>query len=409
MVFRSEEPCVLQARHLRPVTSSSGSVELLTSVLEALRSVVGNQEVALHEPTFGEREWCYLQDCLDSTFVSSAGSYVDQFESELASATGATHVVATVSGTAALQVALRLIGVGPGDEVLVPALTFVATANAVSYLKATPHFVDCESSSLGMDPTALREHLGSIAEVKDGICVNRTNGRVIRALVPVHVFGHPAQVEDLVCVASDFCLGVVEDAAESLGSTIRGRHTGTIGHAGVLSFNGNKIVTAGGGGAILTDDPELAAKARHLTTTAKVPHGWEFVHDEIGYNYRLPNINAALGCAQVEGLSKLLTRKRHLFDSYNAAFAGVEGIEVLCEPPECLSNYWLQSIRLDEPLTAHRNLILESCNSAGYGLRPVWRPLHWLDPYRDCPRADLPVTENLYHSVINLPSSAHLA
>ena len=294
---------------MRPMGNSS-SEEISRHVLEAIRSVVGPVGVALHEPSFCGEELRYLKECIGSTFVSSVGPFVDRFESDLREFTGADHVVATTSGTAALQVALRLAGVGPGDEVLVPALTFVATANAVSYLGAVPHFVDCEERTLGLDPVALREHLETVVEIRDGRCVNRVNGNVIRAMIPVHTFGHPAAIDDLLEVAFDFRMDVVEDAAESLGSTSRGRHTGTTGLAGILSFNGNKIITTGGGGAILTDDPELASKARHLTTTSKVAHSWEYAHDEIGYNYRMPNLNAALGCAQIEKLPDYVLRKR---------------------------------------------------------------------------------------------------
>ena len=392
---------------LRPM--GNGSPEKISQqVLEAVRSVVGPTGAPLHEPSFSGDEVRYLEECIDSTFVSSVGPFVDRFESELRDVTGADHVVATTSGTAALQVALRSAGVGPGDEVLVPALTFVATANAVSYLGAVPHFVDCEERTLGLDSVALREHLETAVEIRDGRCVNRENGRVIRAMIPVHTFGHPAAIDDLLEVAVDFPMDIVEDATESLGSTRRGRHTGTIGRAGTLSFNGNKIITTGGGGAILTDDPELASKARHLTTTAKVAHSWEYLHDEIGYNYRLPNINAALGCAQLEDLPDLIERKRRLFKSYTRAFAEIAGVEVVEEPDECSSNYWLQTIRLGDSFKVYKDSILGCCHAAGYGLRPAWTPLHWLQPYRNCPRADLPVAENLYGTLINLPSSAHL-
>ena len=279
-------------------------------VVDAIRAVVGAGPVALHEPRFVGNEWNYVKECLDSTFVSSVGKFVDRFESDLAAYTGAKYAVAVVNGTAALHVALLLAGVKPGDEVLVPTLTFVATTNAVAYSGAVPHFVDSEERTLGLDPNALREYLNAIAEVHNGECRNRVTGRVIRAVVPMHAFGHPLDVDGVVSVAHDFHLGLVEDAAESLGSTIRGRHTGTFGSMGTLSFNGNKTITTGGGGAIITDDAHLAKRAKHLTTTAKVPHRWEYQHDEIGFNYRMPNINAALGCAlQEEQLSRASCRR----------------------------------------------------------------------------------------------------
>ncbi len=377
-------------------------------VLDAIRSVAG-QSAALHEPTFGRNESRYLQDCLRSTFVSTVGPYVEQFEGELAAFTGSAHVVAVGNGTAALQVALRLAGVGPGDEVVVPTLTFVATANAVSYLGAVPHFVDSEKRTLGIDPVALWDHLNSIAESHRGGLVNRSTGRTIRAVVPMHTFGHPVAIDEVLAVAEDFGLVVVEDAAESLGSSDNGRHTGTAGLAGVLSFNGNKIITTGGGGAILTSDAEFASKARHLITTAKVRHPWDYLHDEVGYNYRLPNLNAALGCAQIEQLPELLASKRRLFAAYTQAFSSIEGVRVVAEPSGCRSNYWLQTLLLDETSADKRNAILEATNAAGVMTRPAWTPLHRLDPYAECPRASLFVAESLQRRIINIPSSAGLA
>ena len=377
-------------------------------VLDAIRSVAG-QSAALHEPTFGRNESRYLQDCLRSTFVSTVGPYVEQFEGELAAFTGSAHVVAVGNGTAALQVALRLAGVGPGDEVVVPTLTFVATANAVSYLGAVPHFVDSEKRTLGIDPVALWDHLNSIAESHRGGLVNCSTGRTIRAVVPMHTFGHPVAIDEVLAVAEDFGLVVVEDAAESLGSSDNGRHTGTAGLAGVLSFNGNKIITTGGGGAILTSDAEFASKARHLITTAKVRHPWDYLHDEVGYNYRLPNLNAALGCAQIEQLPELLASKRRLFAAYTQAFSSIEGVRVVAEPSGCRSNYWLQTLLLDETSADKRNAILEATNAAGVMTRPAWTPLHRLDPYAECPRASLFVAESLQRRIINIPSSAGLA
>ena len=284
-------------------SATAGSLPQL--VVGAIRVVTGSAPAALHEPHFGGREWDYLKECLDSTFVSSVGKFVDRFEAELAAYTGAAHAVATVNGTAALHIALKLAGVLPGDEVIVPALTFAATANAVIYCDAVPHFADRETRSFGLDAAALRDWLQATTELQAGVCVNRASGRTIRAMVPMHVFGHPADLDSLLAVASDFRLALVEDAAESLGSLYHGRHTGTIGRMGTLSFNGNKTITTGGGGAILTNDAELAKHAKHLTTTAKLPHAWEYRHDEVGYNYRMPNLNAALGCAQLEQLPRM--------------------------------------------------------------------------------------------------------
>jgi perosamine synthetase len=295
-------------------------------IVNALRTVVGNGPLALHEPRFNGNEWSYLKECLDSTFVSSVGKFVDRFEDDLAKFTGAKRAVAVVNGTAALHVALRLAGVRAGDEVLLPALTFIATANAVAYCQATPHFVDSEERSLGMDAVALREYLSTITEIRGGQCVNRSTGQVIRAMVPMHTFGHPVDIEALLALSQDFHLHLIEDAAESLGSSVGGQHTGTFGLMGTLSFNGNKTITTGGGGAILTNDVELGKRVKHITTTAKLPHRWNFVHDEVGYNYRLPNLNAALGCAQLEQLPGFLRDKRRLFKQYQAAFSNVPGV-----------------------------------------------------------------------------------
>ena len=370
---------------------------------------MGAGAVALHEPRFAGNEWTYLKECLDSTFVSSVGPFVDRFEAELAAYTGARYAVAVVNGTAALHIALRLAGVQQGDEVLVPALTFVATPNAISYCGAVPHFVDSEQHTLGIDPRALREYLQITTEVHNKQCVNRASGRVIRALVPMHTFGHPVDIDGVLAVAADFQLALVEDAAESLGSTVRGRHTGTFGMMGTLSFNGNKTITTGGGGAIISNDPELARRAKHLTTTAKMPHRWEFKHDEIGYNYRLPNLNAALGCAQLEQLPGLLQAKRRLFDRYAAAFAHVSAVRLVAEPKGSHSNYWLQTLLLDDSVARQRDSILEATNEAGLMTRPAWTLMHRLAPYRTSPRMELSCAESLARRLINLPSSAQLA
>lgn len=385
------------------------SSPLVGQVVQAIRSVVGEGNVALHEPRFGGNEWAYLKDCLDSTFVSSVGRYVDRFEADLAIYTGARHAVAVVNGTAALHVALQLAGVQAKDEVLIPALTFVATANAVAYCGAIPHFVDSEERTLGLDPHALREYLKVAAEMRGGQCVNRATGRVIRAVVPMHTFGHPVDMDGMLALARDFHLEVIEDATESLGSTIRGKHAGTFGRMGVLSFNGNKVITTGGGGAILTDDVELARHAKHLTTTAKLPHRWAYVHDEIGYNYRLPNINAALGCAQLEQLPGFVDAKRKLHARYLAAFAGIAPARILSEPEGCSSNYWLQTLLLDDSIATLRDELLQATNDGGLMTRPIWELMSKLPPYRDCPRMPLPIAESLERRVINLPSSASLA
>ena len=387
-------------------TASASSV--VDQIVNAIRSVVGEGNVALHEPRFAGNEWAYLKDCLDSTFVSSVGRYVDRFEADLAAYTGARHAVAVVNGTAALHVALQLAGVQAGDEVLIPALTFVATANAVAYCGAIPHFVDSEERTLGLAPHALREYLHAATEMRGGQCVNRATGRVIRAIVPMHTFGHPVDMEGMLALARDFNLEVIEDATESLGSTIHGKHAGTFGRMGVLSFNGNKVITTGGGGAILTDDPELAKHAKHLTTTAKLQHRWAYVHDEIGYNYRLPNINAALGCAQLEQLPGFVDVKRKLYERYRAALDGIPHMRLFAEPEGCQSNYWLQTLLLDESAAGLRDELLQATNDAGLMTRPVWQLMNRLPAYQSCPSMPLPVSESLEKRIINLPSSVTL-
>ena len=381
------------------------------ALLQGLQEVLGtpNRLIALHEPEFTGNESTLVQDCLDSTFVSSVGKYVDQFEAMLADYTGAKHVVAVVNGTAALHIALQLAGVQPNDEVLVQALSFVATANAVAHCSAVPHFVDSSPDTLGMDPVALAEYLATVADQTPQGLRNRHTGHRIAAIVPMHTYGHPVDMAPLMEVANRYRLPVVEDAAESLGSTYQGQHTGTFGKFGILSFNGNKIITTGGGGAILCNDAELARHAKHLTTTAKRSHRWEFFHDELAWNYRLPNLNAALGCAQMERLSDFLVRKRALADRYQAIFSRLAGIRFVVEPVHSRSNYWLNTVRLEESDMNVRDKVLAVVNDAGYQCRPTWTLLHKLPMFADCPRAPLAMAERLEASLINLPSSAKLA
>lgn len=383
-------------------------ITLADQIVTAIHSVVGSDSAVLHEPCFNGNEWLYLKECLDSTYVSSVGKFVDRFESELAHFTGAKYAIAVINGTAALHVALQLAGVKTNDEVLVPALTFIATANAVTYCGATPHFVDSEEKTLGLDPHALREYLFDITEMRNKQCINRNTGNVIRAIVPMHTFGHPVDIVALNAVAHDFNIMIVEDAAESLGSYVEGKHTGTFGLMGTLSFNGNKTITTGGGGAIITDNEELARRAKHITTTAKVPHKWEYIHDEVGYNYRLPNINAALGCAQLEQLPGFLSVKRHLFKRYQSVFENISNVSVIKEPDGCQSNYWLQTLLLNDSVSDQRDSILEVTNQAGFMTRPAWALLPNLVPYIKCPKMDLSVSIMLEKRLINIPSGVSL-
>jgi len=379
-------------------------------ILERIRRCLPHGDAfALHEPRFEANEWSYLKRCLDSGWVSSAGPFVDEFEAKICELTGARHAVATVNGTAALHVCLKLAGVAANDEVIVPALTFVATANAVSYCGAVPHFAEAAAATLGIDAGRLADHLAKVAELRQGACYNGATGRRIRAVVPMHTFGHPSDLDGLERVCRDFGLALVEDAAESLGSRYRGQHTGTRGVLGALSFNGNKIVTTGGGGALLTASPDLARAARHLTTTARLDaRGWEFVHDAVGYNYRLPCLNAALGLAQLEALPTLLARKQALAARYIREFSEFRGARMFEAPDFADSNYWLNTLLLDADEITGRDAVLTVLNENGIGARPVWRLMHRLPMYRDCPRMDLPVAEDLERRIVNVPSSPHL-
>ncbi len=382
-------------------------MKLSNAILDILHKLLPSQRpIGLHEPEFGETEKALVTDCLDSGWVSSVGSYVDRFEQDLADVTGIPHAIATVNGTAALHTCLILAGVQPGDEVLLPALTFVGSANPVAQLGATPHFVDCETETLGVDPQRLADYLADITELRDGTCFNKHTNRPIHALMVVHVLGHPARMDELAAITERHRLTLIEDAAESLGSWRGGRHTGSWGRLAALSFNGNKIITSGGGGALLTSDPDMAQRAKHLTTTAKRPHPWAFEHDAVGHNYRLPNLNAALGCAQLERLPERLAQKRRLAERYAAAFAGIPGLHFQLEPEDCRSNYWLNLLLL--PDAEQRDQLLAAAHAEDIHLRPFWTPLHRQPMYRDAPRMDLPCTETLFARGVCLPSSAAL-
>lgn len=361
-------------------------------------------EIALHEPKLCGCELQLVKECLDSGWVSSVGGFVDRFEQELEALTGARHAIATVNGTAALHVCLLLVGVQPGDEVLLPALSFVATANAVAYCGAIPHFIDSEERTLGVNPAKLEAYLKEIALMDSYGCINQQTGRRIRALIAMHTFGHPVDIEPLIELCDRHKIELIEDAAESLGSSYKGASTGTFGKAAALSFNGNKIITTGGGGAILTSDENLARHAKHLTTTAKKTHRWAFYHDEVGFNYRLPNLNAALGVAQLQMLPKLFAAKRALAEYYCKVFANITGIRFFEEPAHCTSNYWLNVLLLDTVDIEYRNNLLENLNNLGILARPAWDLLNSLPTFNRCPCMDLHVAENLSARIINIPS-----
>lgn len=383
---------------------------LAQSLIASLHEVIGQASppICLHEPSFGDGNERLVLDCLRSTYVSSVGKYVGEFEELVANYTGASTAIAVVNGTAGLHLSLVAIGVRPGDEVLVPSLSFVATANAVAHAGGSPHFIDVEEETLGINPTAIRFRLEEVARKTPTGPINRQTGNRIVAVVPMHAYGHPARMEDILAIAEEWGIAVVEDAAESLGSWRNGRHTGTFGRLGVISFNGNKVITTGGGGMIITNDLALGERLRKLSTTAKKPHPWRFFHDETAWNYRLPNLNAALGCAQMTTLDGKLKKKRLLADRYARAFAATTGFRFLPEPKGCQSNYWLCSVLAQ--VSGHDDLdcILKEANKAGYQCRPVWEPLHRLPMYENCPRTALPVTGRLAEALINLPSSPFL-
>ena len=382
----------------------------IQKIVQALQSVLpaDHARVGLHEPSFTGNEWAYVKECLDTGWVSSVGKFVDRFETQLAEYTGAKRAVAVVNGTAALHMCLLLVGVKPGDEVIVPALTFVATANAVTYCGAIPHFADSEEKTLGLDPAKLEAYLNEIGDIRADGCYNKNTGRRIKAVVPMHTFGHAVDMDPLLTLAEHFRIDVIEDAAESLGSLYKGKHTGTLGRLAALSFNGNKTITTGGGGAILTNDEELGRLAKHLTTTARVQHQWSFVHDMVGYNYRLPNINAALGCAQMEQLPQFLKQKRTVAEHYETAFAGINGVKFFTESDFSRSNYWLNALVLDKNHSDSRDELLELANRVGITTRPAWTLMHRLPMFSTCPRMDLAVAEDLEQRLINIPSSACL-
>lgn len=358
--------------------------------------------IPLHAPVFSGNERDYVADTIASTFVSSVGGYVDRFERDIASYVGSPGAVVTVNGTAALHIALLLAGVRPGELVVTQPLTFVATCNAIAYCGAEPLFIDVDRHTLGLSPSALEAWLTDHARLgADGVCRAAIDDTIIRACVPMHTFGHPVDLDGLTDVCRRWGLNLVEDAAESLGSYYKGRHTGTFGLVGTLSFNGNKIITTGGGGMVLAGEG-LTTQAKHLTTTAKIPHPFEYVHDRVGYNYRMPNLNAALGCAQLEQIERFVASKRELAAGYAQQLA-TSSWEFIREPANCRSNYWLNGIVCED--RADRDNLLKVTNSTGIMTRPIWALMNHMPIYAECRKGDLPVAEWLEARVVNLPSS----
>lgn len=377
---------------------------MFDTILDIIRERYGREDfIPLHVPVFRGREKEYLAETIDSTFVSSVGEFVNRFEEKMAGIAGTRYAVATVNGTSALHTALRCAGVGEGDEVLTQALSFIATANAVRYLRAEPVILDIDRETLGLSPEALEEFLESRLRLEeDGTPRNRETGRRVAACVPMHTFGHPCRIDAVAALCGKWNIPVIEDAAESLGSRYRGQHTGSFGRMGVFSFNGNKIVTCGGGGAIVTDDEELARRAKHLTTQAKVDHPWRYRHDEVGYNYRLPNVNAALACAQLEQLDEFVSNKRETAGYYGEAFRGA-GVSFQHEPADARSNYWLNAIRFES--RGERDEFLNYSNDQGVMTRPAWELIPDQPPYRGTTSGDLSAAREAAGSLVNIPSS----
>lgn len=375
--------------------------------IKFIKELYGNQEFTpLSVPKFIGNEKKYLNECIDTTFVSSVGKFVDRFEEEMAAYTGAKKAVVCVSGTNALHMAMMLVGVERDDEVLTQALTFIATCNAISYIGAHPVFIDVDKSTMGLSPDALKAWLEKNAEIRNGQCYNKHTGHRVKACVPMHTFGHPVRIDEIANICAENHIELVEDAAESIGSKYKGIHTGLFGKIGALSFNGNKTITTGGGGMLLFMDEELGTLAKHLTTQAKVPHRWEFKHDHIGYNYRMPNINAALGCAQLEHLDEFIADKRATSAAYAEYFKNVDDIDFFVEPENSFSNYWLNVVILRDRNA--QQAFLQETNDNGVMTRPIWELMNRLPMFENCEHDCLENTEWFADRVVNIPSSVRL-
>ena len=375
-----------------------------TDIIEFIKKCFGNPEfVPLHVPNFWGNEKKYLADTIDSTFVSSVGAYVNKFEEQMAAYTQTAKCAAVVNGTAALQVGMRVVGVQHGDEVITQALTFVATANAIAYNFATPVFIDVDKDTMGMSPKALSDFLEEFGEKREGGCFNKATGKRLAACIPMHTFGFMCRIDEIVAICDAWGIPVVEDAAEALGSTYNGKPAGSFGKVGAFSFNGNKIITSGGGGAIVSSDAKYAEKAKYLTNTAKVPHKWEYVHDELGYNLRMPNVNAALACAQMEELENLKQSKAELFEEYKSYFTQHD-IKLREAGANTSWNYWLMALEFEG--RKDRDAFLETTNSNGVMTRPIWQLMYRLPMYQNCQRDGQTNAEFLEDRIVNIPSSA---
>ncbi len=375
----------------------------MKEIVQFIKSLYPTKEyIPLHEPSFIGKEKEYLCDCIDSTYVSSVGKYVDSFEKSIQDFTGSKYCVAIVNGTQALYLSLKLLGVGESDEVITQSATFIATSNAIKYTGADCSFVDIDDNTFGMNPDSLADYFSEFCISKDGLTYNKKSGKKISAVVPMHTFGFPCRMDEIHKVCKKYGVKLIEDAAESLGSFYKGRHTGTLGDIGILSFNGNKIITTGGGGMILTNDETLGKRAKHLSTTAKIPHKYEFIHDEIGYNFRMPNLNAAIGLSQMENIERILLSQKKLANKYSEFFKNRKE-KFTIERNDSNANYWLNSILFEN--TNLRDEFLDMTNLNGVMTRTLWKPMHLLPMFENCNRNDLTVTEDIYNRLVNLPST----
>ena len=381
------------------------SVKLIYSLIE---KTINKGPHYLHEPLFVGNEIKYIKDTIKKNFVSTSGEYVIKFENKIKNYTKAKYAIAVINGTQALYVALKALGVKKDQEILVPALTFVGTVNAISYTGAEPHFVDSNIKDLGIDCKKLEIYLNKIGKIKNNKCINRKTGKIISGIMPVHIFGHPGDIENIIRLSRKFKLKIIEDAAEALGSFYKKKHLGTFGDVGCISFNGNKIITTGGGGAIVTNQKKLAEKIKHLVSTAKVPHKWEYIHDDIGYNFKMPSLNAALGLAQIEKINFFLKAKRKLFKKYFNSFNKIEGANIFRENVNSKSNYWLQTLILEKKYKNLKNKLLNYCYKKKIYLRPVWKLISSLKPYKKKQKMNLSGAKAIEDQVINLPSSQSL-
>ena len=377
---------------------------LIKNILNSVKLAVKQNSKKLHEPLFKGNEKKYLKKCIETGYVSYIGKYVNTFERKISKYTGSKNAVALVNGTCALHILLKYFNVGINDEVILPSITFVATANSVAYCKALPHFVDIEKETLGICPEKLEEYLKKIAIKKKGYCINKKTGRKIRVLIAVHVFGVPCKILEIKKICKMYNIKLIEDAAGAMGSFLKGKHLGNFSQAGVISFNGNKTITCGGGAVIITENKKLASKVRHLSTTAKKKHPWEYIHDEIGYNYRMTNLNAAIGCAQLENINRIISAKRKNFFLYKRLFKKNKDVQIIQEPNYSKTNYWLITLIIKKNKKL-KNQVLKVLNQSGFQGRSIWKPLHTLKIFENCPRGKLKNTMDIYNRAINLPSS----